>query len=249
MTMKTQPISRRALAAGLALAPVAGLPALASESGPSVAKLWDAWRAFIADYLDATARRDAAEKAMPFWAQPGPGNLYSDGCYRGETIYAPLDITIPPPDRPGDLSISRLVRRTLADCRRALEFRIKIFGDEAAAKKAYRAQLRKLARVRMAQRAEMRKVGLPELEQARSVALTSMFDTATSILECESCCADAIAAKITVAMWLDEPAASFERPPLGDMTYAIKALQPQLTGRIRADVGFLINRTDEDEEA
>jgi hypothetical protein len=29
MTMKTQPISRRALAAGLALAPVAGLPALA----------------------------------------------------------------------------------------------------------------------------------------------------------------------------------------------------------------------------
>ena len=78
---------------------------------------------------------------------------------------------------------------------------------------------------------------------------TSMFDTATSILECESCCADAIAAKITVAMWLDEPASSFERTHLGDMTYAIKALQLQLTGRIRADVGFLINLTDEDEEA
>jgi hypothetical protein len=61
--MKTH-ISRRSLAAGLALAPVAGLPALAGESGPTVANLWDDWRAFIADYLGATAKRDAAEKAM-----------------------------------------------------------------------------------------------------------------------------------------------------------------------------------------
>jgi hypothetical protein len=245
--MKSPNISRRALAAGLALAPVAGLPALAGESGPTVAKLWDDWRAFIADYLEANAKRDAAFKAMPFWAQPGPGHLYSDGSYRGETMYAPLDVTIPPPDRP---DVFRTVRRTLACCQRDFELR-KQWGTEASApaKKAYRTQLRKLARVRMAQRAEMRKVGLPELEQARSVALSSMFDTATSILECESCCADAIAAKITVAMWLDEPAASFERTNLGDMTYAIKALQPQLTGRIRADVGFLINRIDEDEEA
>jgi hypothetical protein len=248
--MKSPNSSRRALATGLALAPVVGLPALAGESGPTVANLWDDWRAFIAAYLDATAKRDAAFKAMPFWAQPGPGRLYSDGSYRGETIYAPLDVTIPPPDRPDDPRVFRTVRRTLADCRRDFELR-KQWATEASAsvKNVYRTQLRKLARVRMAQRAEMRKVGLPELEQARSVAMTSMFDTATSILECESCCADAIAAKITVAMWLDEPASSFERTHLGDMTYAIKALQLQLTGRIRADVGFLINLTDEDEEA
>ena len=118
--MKTQPISRRSIAVGLALAPVAGLPALADASGPNVTKLWDDWRAFIADYLEADAKRDAAEKAMPFWAQPGPGRLYSDGSYRGEIIYAPLDITIQPPDRSDAF---RTVRRTLADCRRNFEFR------------------------------------------------------------------------------------------------------------------------------
>jgi hypothetical protein len=247
--MKTN-ISRRALATGLALAPVVGLPALAGESGPAVANLWDDWRAFIADYLDAAAKRDAAEKAMPFWAQPGPGNLYSDGSYRGEIIYAPLDITIPPPDRPGDLSISRLVRRTLADCRRDLEFRTKIFGDGAAAKKTYRARLRQLARVRMAQRAEMRKVGLPELDQAQDLAVNRMSDAATAILECPSCRADAIAAKIIVAIWFDTVSSQFEHITIGYyLVHALKALQPQLTGRIRADVGFLINRTDEDEEA
>lgn len=243
--MKTQPISRRSIAVGLALAPVAGLPALADASGPNVTKLWDDWRAFIADYLEADAKRDAAEKAMPFWAQPGPGRLYSDGFYRGEIIYAPLDITIQPPDRSDAF---RTVRRTLADCRRNFEFR-KNWWNEAAAKKTYRAQLCKLARVRLAQRAEMRKVGLPELERARSLALNSMHDSATSVLECESCCADAIAAKIIVAMWLDEADPSFERIPLGDMTHAIKALQPQLSGRIRPDEEFLIRRVDEDEEA
>jgi hypothetical protein len=72
-----------------------------------------------------------------------------------------------------------------------------MFGGEAAAKKAYRAQLRKLARVRMAQRAEMRKVGLPELDQARDLAMNGMDDASTAILECPSVCADAVAAKIT----------------------------------------------------
>jgi len=101
----------------------------------------------------------------------------------------------------------------------------------------------------MAQRAEMRKVGLPELDQAQDLAMNRMSDAATAILECPSVCANAVAAKIIVALWY-EVDVSFERIPLGYyITYALKALQPQLTGRIRADVGFLINRTDEDEEA
>ena len=239
-------ISRRSLAAGLALAPIATLPALAGESGPSIVRLWDDWRALIPEYLEADAKRDAAEKAMPFWAQPGPGRLFSDGSYRGEIIHAPLDMTTSPPDQSG---VCRLVRKTLADCQKDLKFNINFFGDEATARKAYRKGLRKLARVRMAQRAEMRKVGLPELDRARGVALNSMFDAATSILECKSCCPDAIAAKIIIAMWFDKDDVSFERICLGDMAYAVKALQPQLSGRIRADTVFLINRADEDEEA
>jgi hypothetical protein len=57
MTMKTQPISRRALAAGLALAPVAGLPALAravptmTRADPiiaAIARHKESWEAFEA---------------------------------------------------------------------------------------------------------------------------------------------------------------------------------------------------------
>jgi hypothetical protein len=68
------------------------------------------------------------------------------------------------------------------------------------------------------------------------------------ILECESGCADAIAAKIIVGIrWeLDLP---FEGILLGNMAYSIKALRPRLTGRIRADAAFLVSRMQEAEEA
>jgi hypothetical protein len=75
MTMKTTPISRRSLAAGLALAPVAGLPALAgavSADDPVLAALTaleqtEAWARKILDAHDAAeeAFYDSAPPRLP----------------------------------------------------------------------------------------------------------------------------------------------------------------------------------------
>jgi hypothetical protein len=71
MTMKTQPISRRALAAGLALAPIAGLPALAgvvSADDPILAALDELRR--LKAHIEGLD--EAVEKAHDAFAEMSP---------------------------------------------------------------------------------------------------------------------------------------------------------------------------------
>ena len=70
--MRTQPISRRILAAGLALAPIAGLPAIAAGPpldalSPALCELWQEWLSLgeMIISLDASA--------MPLMARYPPG--------------------------------------------------------------------------------------------------------------------------------------------------------------------------------
>jgi len=239
--------NRRAVVAGLALTPAAALPVIAGESDLSVHRLWDDWRALIGDYFEVNARREAAENSLPFWAQPGPGHLHSDGSYRGDVMYAPLDTTITPPDYPDDDRVFRNVRRTLADCRNDFEF-LKYSQNEAKAKSVYRSQLRQLARVRIALLAERRKLGLPQLDQEQDHAADRVGKAAHAILKCPSVCPDAVAAKIVAGLWVDSAEMQFERIAIGSLGPALKVLQPLLTGHVREDVALLVRRADEGED-
>jgi hypothetical protein len=77
MTMKTQLISRRALAAGLALAPVAGLPALA---GAALAN--DPVFVALAEHHRAHAAWEAIEDASPATRE-----AFRVVTYKGEEVY------------------------------------------------------------------------------------------------------------------------------------------------------------------
>jgi hypothetical protein len=81
MTMKTQPISRRALAAGLVLAPVAGLPALAG-----VVSTIDPVLAALAEHHRAHAAWEAIENAnATLGAASEPIGFVT---YKGEKVYS-----------------------------------------------------------------------------------------------------------------------------------------------------------------
>ena len=102
------------------------------------------------------------------------------------------------------------------------------------------AALRKLARRRMDQRAEKRKVGLPELDRASAALIDRRCDLANAILDLVDNSADATAAKLLVAVCLTEDYNSLPDVILGRYDAPLKALQPHLTGRIAIDVGSLL---------
>ena len=66
----SRPISRRIFAAGLALAPVAGLPAIAASPpldarSPALRELWQEWLSLGEMIAGVDAKRDAAYGALP----------------------------------------------------------------------------------------------------------------------------------------------------------------------------------------
>jgi|GEM_PF-5956173 len=232
--------TRRAVMAGIAAAPVAAFPAVAAEiSFPAPSARLDAlWAEFVAlgpKIVDARAQADAAVEAMPAWAKPGPKYITRDGVYDGEISDDPMDVTITPPEV-GDFHI---VRMSLADARRNYKF-AQNWSGAAHAKKDYVAELRGLARLRMQQKAEMQKVGLRELEHARRALIDRQYDFANAILRLKDGSANAIAAKIIVAAFFDTmDAGPIDSGLLGDLVFALAALQPRLAGQVAEDVAAL----------
>jgi hypothetical protein len=237
--MKPQ-VTRRAVAAGLAAAPVAAVPAVGAEIPlpPPSARLDALWAEFVSlgpKIVDARAQAAAAVEAMPAWAKPGPKYITRDGVYDGEISDEPMDVTITPPEV-GDF---RIVRMSLADARRDYKFAQNWLGA-ARAKKDYVAELRGLAQLRMQQKAEMQKVGLRELEHARDSLIDRQCDFANAILRLKDDSANAIAAKIIAAAFFDTmDAGPIDRDLLGDLVFALAALQPRLTGQIAEDVAAM----------
>ncbi|PPD09709.1 MAG: hypothetical protein CTY36_02925 [Methylocystis sp.] len=241
MSAKTRHSTRRAFVAGLAAAPVAANPAVAAEIQlpPPSARLDALWAEFVSlgpKIVDARAQAAAAAEAMPAWAKPGPKYITRAGVYGGEISNEPMDVTITPP-QVGDF---RIVRMSLADARRNYKFAQNWFGA-ARAKKDYVAELRGLAQLRMQQKAEMQKVGLRELEHARDSLIDRQYDFANAILHLKDDSANAIAAKIIAAAFFDTmDAGPIDRDLLGDLVFALAALQPRLTGQIADDVAALL---------
>ena len=238
--MRTQPISRRILAAGLALAPIAGFPAIAAgpplnARSPALCELWREWLSLGEMIISADAKRDAAYGALPAWAKSGPKYLEHDGTFSGPVVGWPMDVTVPPPEA----RVFRLVRPSAEDFRQCYEMS-ESWGNRSEAKKAYVAALRKLARRRMDQRAEEKKVGLPELDRASAALIDRRCDLANAILDLVDDSADATAAKLLVALCLTEDYNSLPDVILGHYDAPLKALQPHLTGRIAIDVGSLL---------
>lgn len=237
MNRDNREITRRAVMAGIAAAPVAAFPAVAAKiSFPAPSARLDAlWAEFVSlgpKIVDARAQAAAAVEAMPAWAKPGPKYITRDGVYDGEISDEPRDVTITPPEV-GDFHI---VRMSLADARRSHKFAQNWFGA-ARAKKDYVAQLRGLARLRMQQKAEIQKVGLRELEHARDSLIDRQYDVANNILHIEDNSANAIAAKIIAAAFFDTmDAGPIDHVFLSDLVFALAALQPRLTGQIAEDV-------------
>src|SRR5436305_4882475 len=75
--------SRRALLAGLSVAPVALAPAVHAASSAALHTLWNERRALRPVIAEKAALMDAAEAAMPWWARSGPSRLYQDGSTGG----------------------------------------------------------------------------------------------------------------------------------------------------------------------
>jgi hypothetical protein len=239
--MRTQPISRRAFAAGLALAPVGGLPAVAA--GPlfdararALCELWQEWLSLGEMIASLGAKRDAAYGALPAWAKSGPKYLKHDGTFSGPVVRWPMDVTAAPPERKETF---RLVRPSPEDHRRCYEMS-ESWGNPSEAKKAYVAALRRLARRRMDQRAEERKVGLPELDRESDALCERYSNLARAILDLVDDSADATAAKLLIALCLTEDYDSLPDVIPGLYGAPLKALQPHLTGRIAIDVGSLL---------
>ena len=240
LPVHTRPISRRAFAAGVALAPVDALPAIAAgplpaARSPALCELWQKWLSVGEMIASLDAERDAAYGALPAWAKSGPKYLEHDGTFSGPVVGWPMDVTVPPPET----RVFRLVRPSLEDYQQFYEMS-ESWGNRSEAKKAYVAALRKLARRRMDQRAEERKVGLPELDR-ESAALCELYcNLAHAILDLVDNSADAAAAKLLIALCLTEDYNSLPDVSLGHYDAPLRALQPRLTGRIAIDVGSLL---------
>ncbi|RNJ50273.1 hypothetical protein D1O30_12370 [Methylocystis hirsuta] len=184
---------------------------------------------------------DAATDAMPAWVKPGPKYIARGGRYEGKIVDEPMDETVAPPEI-GDFQI---VRRSLADARRQYKF-AQNWAGAACAKKNYVAELRELARLRMRQRTEMQKVGLPELERSRDALIDRQYDVASAILDIEDHSSNAVAAKIIVAgfyQWMGPGPIDLD-DGLDHFTSALAALQPGLTGQIAVDVAEIHARCE-----
>jgi hypothetical protein len=239
MSAQDHDTTRRAVVAGLAAAPVAGVASFASAIPLSPPADLDAlWAEFVAlgpKILDARSQVAAATQAMPAWAKPGSKYITRDGVYDGEIVGEPMDVTVTPPEV-GSFSI---VRMSLADATREYKFAQNWVGATRA-KKDYVAELRRLARLRMLQRVEMQKVGLPELERSREALICRQYDAANAIFVIEDHSANAVAAKIIIAAfydWMDP--GPIDLDVLENFTPALIALLPGLTGQIAVDVAEL----------
>lgn len=237
----SQSSTRRAVLTGLAAAPIAGRLASVRAAQPDtktvdIASLWGEWISLDQQIEDAYARYAAARDALPFWAKPGPQYICADGAFDGPEVGWPLDVTVEPPKFSGARRIARLSTYDLR-----VEFhRYAGWAGEAQAKKIYILRLRKLAKLRKAQRAEQQKLGLKELEVALDVLLDRRYDLTSEILNSSDCSINAAAAKLVVAIWFEASPPRLEGMPLNHFTAPLESLAPHLTGQIATDVARLL---------
>jgi hypothetical protein len=234
--------SRRAVLAGVTVAllalPPAANAAPAAESSELHA-LWNARRELRDAYLGATARVEAAEKAMPWWAQPGPQLLASDGTFTAREVGWPAIQGNKPPERLGSVYN---VRPTPTDLR--THYLNGIWGDTPKTRAAYRNALRALALRRREQKAERAKVGLDDLEKQRDGIADRISDIRDAITNLRDTSADAVAASLMIGLvWTghtrDSTGANIE-----GIDGALRLLLPSLTGNIAADAADLLDNPD-----
>jgi hypothetical protein len=234
--------SRRALLAGFGVAPIAlathatGAPAAESSE---LHALWNARRELRSAYLAAAARAAAAEKAMPWWAQPGPQLLASDGTFTGREVGWPAIAGRKPPERLGSFYN---VRPTPTDLR--THYLNGIWGDTPKTRIAYRKALRALALRRREQKAERAKVALDELEKQRDGIAERISDITDAITNLRDTSADAIAASLMIGLLWTDHTRDDTSANIEGIEGALRIMLPSLTGGIAVDVADLLDNPD-----
>ncbi|MGD9656917.1 MAG: hypothetical protein AB7U61_04630 [Methylocystis sp.] len=229
-------------AAAIGATAVAAPLAMAGAPSTNIDALWAEFSSLGPMIAAADAQVAAATDAMPAWAAPGPSCISADGSFTGAIVSWPLDTTVAPPEEPGAYRVVRVSSRELQS-----RFKLDQSMGCSDAKTIYVSRLRKLARLRMDQKIERERVGLPELELRLDALRDRRDDAAFAILGAVEASPNAVAAKIIIAALFN---ADKQTDPeivtvdLGYLTSALTALQPSLTGKIALDVADLLKWGD-----
>jgi hypothetical protein len=168
--MKTQPISRRALAAGLALAPVAGLPALAGA-----VTIDDPVFAALADHNRAVAAYEAIQEASA-----APSEAIPFVTYKGEKAYS-LPHLNHLAGRPHYPMTADELEETIAQLRRGLAKQ----QEEAARPDSEFEAARAALEARQAAFDLAKEAGPDEAEAASQAAYDALSDAERAVYEAE----------------------------------------------------------------
>jgi hypothetical protein len=190
-------------------------------------------------YLEAEARTAAAESAMPWWAQPGPQLLASDGTFTGREVGWPAIAGRKPPERLGSFYN---VRPTPTDLR--THYLNGIWGDTPKTRIAYRKALRALALRRREQKAERAQVGLDDLEKLRDGIAERISDIGHAITNLRDTSADAVAASLMIGLLLTGYTRDNTSANIEGIEGALRILRPSLTGNIAADAADLLDNPE-----
>lgn len=234
--------TRRTFLRGLgALPAAAALPVLPALATPSTSDLADLWhrRLFACGRLTAIlVQRDAAEKGMPSWAQPGPMYVRHDGTFCGEVSFAPAIQGYTLPEAPAMRCI-RPDEQTIALQYPKLgtgRFQAQIDANKVKA-------LAALAARRSAQLTEQETAGLPALDRLSGEAAKTINELDDAIQEIEAGTPDVLAAHILVEATYDTDTTDKAEVDAGMrmVAFVLARLLPHLTGELAEDAAEFVN--------
>jgi hypothetical protein len=206
---------------------------------------WVDWRSIAAERRSLNQKIEAAEAAMPTWAQSGPEMIDHLGNPCGGThVGWPAHVGIALPSS----GLWRRVRKSPASQRKVFdELMLTSPEDHKENLVWYREELRSIVRRRREQRMERERVGLPALE-AREQGLYDAQHEIRHQLKRPPVGTNALAAllliNLTYGVRFDETQNMPHDEFLQLVTEMLSVLLPQLTGAIATDVTDFLHHPD-----
>lgn len=163
-------------------------------------RLWRRRLVLRAHQIETVEAYDRAVGLLPWWAAPGPSNLYADGSIGGHVVGWPAWTDMEPSKH---ANAWRVIRPSPHLFREQRENSRGMFGAKQTGI-VYRRNMRKLISVLRAQRSEREKVGLPDLGRAQEVATNALLECENAIEAVRGATPTAVASRLLLALMVEE---------------------------------------------